>query len=166
MRELQLGVVGCAGEETVVGDEGWERVMRRLSSLKAMMVGAGGGGGMSLLHVEVELWWRRERRRPQSFGGDGSCEDGDAHRVVEEMLVDVVGVVGEGEHLALVHVVDADGIRIWVSTKWPMRALARLMSRIRPRSDMRATPPWARMSAGTRSIAMMAQTPASSAMRA
>jgi hypothetical protein len=57
MRELQLGVVGCAGEETAVGDEGWERVMRRLSSLKAMMVGAGGGGGMSLLHVEVELWW-------------------------------------------------------------------------------------------------------------
>ena len=33
-------------------------------------------------------------------------------------------------------------------------------------SDMRATPPWARMSAGTRSRAMTAQAPASSAMRA
>ncbi len=31
---------------------------------------------------------------------------------------------------------------------------------------MRATPPWARMSAGTRSRAMTAQAPASSAMRA
>jgi hypothetical protein len=26
------------------------------------------------------------------------------------VLVDVVGVVGEGEHLALIHVVDADGL--------------------------------------------------------
>jgi hypothetical protein len=52
--ELQLGVVGCAGEqEMAVEDEGWECVMRRLSSLKVMMVGAGGGCGMSLLHVVV-----------------------------------------------------------------------------------------------------------------
>jgi len=54
-----------------------------------------------------------------------------------------------------------------------MRALAmtgmvtaRLISRMRPGSDMRATPPCARMSAGTRSSAMTAQAPASSAMRA
>ena len=33
-------------------------------------------------------------------------------------------------------------------------------------SDMRATPPWARISAGTRSRAMTAQAPASSAIRA
>jgi hypothetical protein len=52
--ELQLGVVGCAGEqEMAVGDKGWECVMWRLSSLKAMMVGARGGCGMSLLRVVV-----------------------------------------------------------------------------------------------------------------
>jgi hypothetical protein len=32
-------------------------------------------------------------------------------RAVEEVLVYVVGVVGEGEHLAVVHVVDADGLQ-------------------------------------------------------
>ncbi len=61
----------------------------------------------------------------------------------------------------------------WASTKWPMRALAitgmdtaSTMPSIRSGSDMRATPPWARMSAGTRSSAMTATAPASSAMRA
>src|SRR5262245_47201993 len=40
------------------------------------------------------------------------------------------------------------------------------ISRILSGSAMRATPPWARMSAGTRSSAITAQAPASSAMRA
>ena len=40
------------------------------------------------------------------------------------------------------------------------------ISRIFSGSDMRATPPSARMSAGTRSSAITAQAPASSAMRA
>ena len=38
------------------------------------------------------------------------------------------------------------------------------ISRIIPGSDMRATPPWARMSAGTRSSAITATAPASSAI--
>ncbi|SII43342.1 Uncharacterised protein [Mycobacteroides abscessus subsp. abscessus] len=37
---------------------------------------------------------------------------------------------------------------------------------MRSGSDIRATPPWARMSAGTRSRAMTAEAPAASAMRA
>src|SRR5690606_14487564 len=41
-----------------------------------------------------------------------------------------------------------------------------MMSSMRSGSLMRATPPWARMSAGTRSSAMTATAPASSAMRA
>jgi len=41
-----------------------------------------------------------------------------------------------------------------------------MISRIRPGSDMRATPPLTRISAGTRSRAMTATAPASSAMRA
>src|SRR5215218_1479091 len=61
----------------------------------------------------------------------------------------------------------------WASTKWPMRALA--MTGIDTASMiwwtssgslMRATPPWARMSAGTRSRAMTATAPASSAILA
>ncbi|KAI4368895.1 hypothetical protein MLD38_017401 [Melastoma candidum] len=43
---------------------------------------------------------------------------------------------------------------------------ADLMSLMSWGSLMRATPPWARMSAGTRSRAITAQAPASSAMRA
>src|SRR5512136_3036067 len=43
---------------------------------------------------------------------------------------------------------------------------ASMILRIRSGSDMRATPPWARISAGTRSSAITAHAPASSAMRA
>ena len=89
-------------------------------------------------------------------------------------LVDVVGLVGRGEHLALVDVVDAQrGSRIWASAKWPMRALAMTgmvtaawMPSIRAGSLIRATPPSRRMSDGTRSRAMTATAPASSAIRA
>src|SRR6202035_6061326 len=63
--------------------------------------------------------------------------------------------------------------RIWASTKCPMRHLAMtgmvttsMIERIRSGSDMRATPPSLRMSAGTRSRAITAQAPASWAMRA
>ena len=59
------------------------------------------------------------------------------------------------------------------STKWPIRALAitgietaSMIPSIMSGSDMRETPPWARMSAGTRSSAMTATAPASSAIRA
>ena len=59
------------------------------------------------------------------------------------------------------------------STKWPIRALAMtgmvtasLMASIIEGSDMRATPPALRMSAGTRSSAMTATAPAASATRA
>lgn len=38
-----------------MGNVGGERVMGRLSSLKAMMVGAGGGGDISLLCMVVEV---------------------------------------------------------------------------------------------------------------
>src|SRR5215207_10974818 len=58
----------------------------------------------------------------------------------------------------------------WASTKWPMRALAMtgidtaaMIGWISSGSLMRATPPWARMSAGTRSRAITATAPASSA---
>jgi hypothetical protein len=63
--------------------------------------------------------------------------------------------------------------RTWHSTKCPMRAFAMtgivtvsMISLIILGSLIRATPPWARMSAGTRSSAMTATAPASSAMRA
>jgi hypothetical protein len=63
--------------------------------------------------------------------------------------------------------------RTWHSTKWPIRALAMtgmvtvsMISLIILGSLMRATPPWDRMSAGTRSRAMTADAPASSAIRA
>lgn len=63
--------------------------------------------------------------------------------------------------------------RTWHSTKWPMRAFAMtgmvtvsMISLIILGSDMRATPPSTRMSAGTLSSAMTAAAPASSAMRA
>ena len=59
------------------------------------------------------------------------------------------------------------------STKWPMRALAitgmdtsAWMPSIMSGSLIRATPPSLRMSAGTRSSAMTATAPASSAIRA
>ena len=61
----------------------------------------------------------------------------------------------------------------WASTKWPMRTLAMTgmeetswISRIFSRLAMRATPPSRRMSEGTRSRAITAAAPASSAMRA
>ena len=63
--------------------------------------------------------------------------------------------------------------RIWASTKWPMRALAMtgietaaLMPSIISGSLIRETPPSRRMSAGTRSSAITAQAPASSAILA
>src|SRR5436309_14404136 len=63
--------------------------------------------------------------------------------------------------------------RIWASTKWPMRhfamtgmVTAAMIDLISSGSDMRATPPSLRMSAGTRSSAMTAHAPASWAMRA
>ena len=63
--------------------------------------------------------------------------------------------------------------RTWHSTKCPILALAMtgivtvsMISLIILGSLMRATPPWALMSAGTRSSAMTAEAPASSAMRA
>src|SRR5947209_228698 len=63
--------------------------------------------------------------------------------------------------------------RIWASAKWPMRAFAitgtvtaALMPSIMAGSLMRATPPSRRMSAGTRSRAMTATAPASSAILA
>ena len=59
------------------------------------------------------------------------------------------------------------------STKWPMRAFAitgmvtaALIFSIMSGSDIRATPPWARISAGTRSKAMTAHAPASWAILA
>lgn len=65
------------------------------------------------------------------------------------------------------------GFLTWHSTKCPIRALAMtgmvtasMISLIMLGSDMRATPPWALMSAGTRSRAMTAEAPASSAIRA
>src|SRR6267143_2296454 len=63
--------------------------------------------------------------------------------------------------------------RICASTKWPSRHLAMtgmvtaaMIDLISSGSDIRATPPSLRMSAGTRSRAMTAQAPASWAMRA
>src|SRR6185295_5499109 len=63
--------------------------------------------------------------------------------------------------------------RIWASTKWPIRHLAMTgmvtvfwISWIFLTGDMRATPPSRRMSAGTRSRAMTATAPASSAILA
>src|SRR5690606_24641945 len=63
--------------------------------------------------------------------------------------------------------------RIWASTKWPMRALAmtgmvtaEMICSISSGSLMRATPPSRRMSAGTRSSAITATAPASSAILA
>ena len=63
--------------------------------------------------------------------------------------------------------------RICASTKWPMRAFAitgidtaAWMPSIICGSLIRATPPSRRISAGTRSSAITAQAPASSAMRA
>ena len=63
--------------------------------------------------------------------------------------------------------------RIWPSTKCPMRAFAitgivtaSLIALIIVGSDILATPPSLRMSAGTRSSAITATAPASSAMRA
>src|ERR1700710_1759123 len=61
--------------------------------------------------------------------------------------------------------------RTCASTKWPIRALAitgietaSMMPSIMSGSLIRATPPWARMSAGTRSRAITATAPASSAI--
>ena len=64
-------------------------------------------------------------------------------------------------------------MRTWHSTKCPILAFAitgivtaAMISLIMPGSDMRATPPCALISAGTRSSAITATAPASSAMRA
>src|SRR6266581_1638540 len=63
--------------------------------------------------------------------------------------------------------------RICASTKWPIRhfaitgiVTAAMIDLISSGSDMRATPPSLRMSAGTRSSAITAQAPASWAIRA
>ena len=86
--------------------------------------------------------------------------------------VGVGGDVGVGAG-GIVVVVLAVAVHTWHSTKWPIRAFAMtgivtvsMISLIIFGSDMRATPPCARMSAGTRSSAMTATAPASSAMRA
>ena len=78
---------------------------------------------------------------------------------VEGELVYVVGLVGRREHLGLVYVVHLGGDwRICASAKWPMRALAitgmvtaSWISLMIAGFDIRATPPCARISAGTRS---------------
>ena len=61
----------------------------------------------------------------------------------------------------------------WASAKWPIRHLAMtgmetasMIPSIMSGSLIRATPPWARMSAGTRSSAITATAPASSAILA
>jgi hypothetical protein len=83
----------------------------------------------------------------------------------------VVGLVGRGEHLGLVDEVDAERLEHLASTKWPMRHLGHdrdgttaLIPRSWPGSLMRATPPSRRMSDGTRSSAMTATAPQSSAI--
>lgn len=116
------------------------------------------------------------------------------------MLDDVVNVVGGGQDLGLVNVVDTNGFEdlacwlvyaatrkkwmkvnvndsyiehTWHSTKWPILALAitgmvtaSMISLIILGSDILETPPSARMSAGTRSSAITATAPASSAILA
>lgn len=109
------------------------------------------------------------------------------------VLLHVVDIIGRGKDFGLVDVVNANGFEdltithvscnagfprekgslTWHSTKCPIRALAMtgmvtaaMISLIMLGSDMRATPPWALMSAGTLSRAITAAAPASSAMRA
>jgi hypothetical protein len=99
---------------------------------------------------------------------------GAAHeRHGERELVDVMGLVGRASALALVDEVDAERLEDLASTKWPMRALAMhrdvtdaLIDSIISGSLIRATPPSRRMSAGTRSRAITAQAPESSAILA
>lgn len=117
-----------------------------------------------------------------------AADEGDAKGV----LLDVVGVVRWGKDFGLVDVVYADGFEdlgntkvrdclcqmtraelTWHSTKWPILALAitgivtvAMISLIIFGSDMRDTPPSALISAGTRSRAMTATAPASSAILA
>ena len=86
--------------------------------------------------------------------------------------IDVGVGVGVGGIVVVVLAV-AVAVHTWHSTKWPIRAFAMtgivtvsMISLIIFGSDMRATPPCTRMSAGTRSSAMTATAPASSAMRA
>ena len=88
-------------------------------------------------------------------------------------FVDVVGLVGRREDLASSTKSTPSDCRIWASTKWPMRALAitgmdtaAWMPSIISGSLIRATPPSRRMSAGTRSSAITAHAPASSAILA
>ena len=87
-------------------------------------------------------------------------------------LVDVVGVVGRGEHLGLVDVVDAERLQHLGLDEVADPGLghdrdgdrASMIPSIMSGSLIRDTPPWARMSAGTRSSAMTATAPASSAI--
>jgi len=89
------------------------------------------------------------------------------------MLVDVMGLVGGGEDFGFVDVVDAQLFEICASAKWPMAALrhdrdgnGRHDLSIFLGEAMRATPPSARICAGTRSSAMTATAPAFSAISA
>ena len=94
-------------------------------------------------------------------------------RHLERPLVDVVGLVGRRQHLGLVDVVDLERLehaappRSARCAPSPSPGSTRLLdARIIAGSDMRATPPSRRMSAGTRSSAITAAAPASSAIRA
>ena len=91
----------------------------------------------------------------------------------ERPLVDVVGLVGRRQHLGLVDVVDADGLQHLGLDEVPDPGLghdgietALTIPSIMSGSLIRATPPCARMSAGTRSSAITATAPASSAILA
>jgi hypothetical protein len=86
------------------------------------------------------------------------------------VLVEVVTIIGGGEHLGLVDVVDVECLKD-ASLSCPMRAFAitgmetaAWIPLIMSGSLMRATPPSRRMSEGTRSRAMTATAPASSAI--
>ena len=93
---------------------------------------------------------------------------------LERPLVDVVRLVGRREHLGLVDVVDLERLE---HLGLDEVADARLghhgdrhglldLADLGRGCAMRATPPWARMSAGTRSSAITAQAPACSAITA
>ena len=94
-------------------------------------------------------------------------------RHFEIVLPDVIFFVGRGEHFALVDEIHFERLEHAASAKCPMRTLAitgmltvSMISRMIFGEAMRATPPSLRMSEGTRSSAITAQAPASSAMRA
>ena len=92
-------------------------------------------------------------------------------RDAERPLVDVVRLVGGGEDLGLVDVVDLEGLEHLRLGEVPDAGLGhdrdghRLLDALdHAGSLMRATPPSRRMSAGTRSSAITAAAPASSAI--